>query len=45
MTALRLDIDRLPPDAVGERVRGAVLALEAEVEAIIAGGEAVQRRA
>lgn len=37
LTALRLDIERLPSDDVGNRIRGAVLALEDEIDAIIAG--------
>lgn len=37
LTALRLDIERLPNDVVGDRIRGAVLALEDEIEAIIRG--------
>jgi signal transduction histidine kinase len=37
LTALRLDTERLPNDQVGDRIRGAVLALEDEIEAIITG--------
>lgn len=37
LTALRLDVERLPADQVGDRIRGAVLALEDEVDAIITG--------
>ncbi|MBT8225699.1 MAG: HAMP domain-containing protein [Dactylosporangium sp.] len=37
LTALRLDSERLPAGGVGGRVRDAVLALEDEIEAIIAG--------
>jgi signal transduction histidine kinase len=37
LTALRLDAERLPDDAVGDRIRGAVLALEDEIDAIIVG--------
>lgn len=37
LTALRLDVERLPADQVGDRIRESVLALEDEIEAIIAG--------
>jgi signal transduction histidine kinase len=37
LAALRLDAERLPDGPVGERVRGAVRALEDEIDAIIAG--------
>lgn len=37
LAALRLDAERLPDGPVGDRVRGAVRALEEEIDAIIAG--------
>jgi signal transduction histidine kinase len=37
LTALRLDAERLADGPVGDRVRGAVRALEEEIDAIIAG--------
>lgn len=37
LTALRLDAERVPDGAVGDRIRGAVLALEDEIDAIIMG--------
>ena len=37
LTALRLDVERLPPDVVGDRIRDAVAALQDEIDAIIAG--------
>lgn len=37
LTALRLDCDALPPGPAGDRMRQAVEALDAEIDAIIAG--------
>jgi signal transduction histidine kinase len=37
LTALRLDAERLPGGPVGDRIRGAVQALEDEIDAIIVG--------
>jgi signal transduction histidine kinase len=37
LTALRLDVERLPADGLGDRIRGAVLALQDEIDAIIEG--------